>query len=55
MPDWRRVPLSALIGLLLCGSIVLVALLAPWIAPYANGEVVGDVWAPLSAKASNAS
>lgn len=50
MPDWRRVPLSALIGLLLCGSIVLVALLAPWIAPYANGEVVGDVWAPLSAK-----
>lgn len=50
MLDWRRIPLSAAIGLLLTGSIVLVALLAPWIAPYANDNTVADVWAPMSAK-----
>ena len=49
--EWRRIPPSALIGLILTVSIVLVALLAPWIAPYGTGEVVGDVWAPVSDKA----
>lgn len=50
MLDWKRIPPSALIGLVLTGAIVCVALFAPWIAPYGNGQVVGDVWAPMSDK-----
>jgi peptide/nickel transport system permease protein len=49
--EWRRIPLSALIGLLLTAAIVLTAIFAPWIAPYDNGKVVGDVWADASDKA----
>ncbi len=49
--DWRRIPLSALIGLVLTLVIVFIAVFAPWIAPYATGTVVGDVWAPMSDKA----
>jgi len=49
--EWRRIPLSALIGLVLTAAIVLTAILAPWIAPYENGKVVGDVWADASDKA----
>ena len=48
--DWRRIPLSALIGLLLTSAIVLTAIFAPWIAPYDNGKVIGDVWAEASDK-----
>ncbi len=48
--DWRRIPLSALIGLILTLAIVAVALFAPWIAPYETGTVVADVWAPASDK-----
>ncbi len=51
MLEWRRIPPSALIGLVLTLGMVLVALLAPWIAPYENGQVIGDVWAPMSDKA----
>ena len=51
MLEWRRIPPSALIGLVLTLGLVLVALLAPWIAPYENGQVIGDVWAPMSNKA----
>ena len=46
--DWRRIPPSALIGLLLTLAIVAIAVFAPWIAPYPTGTVVGDVWAPMS-------
>ncbi len=49
--DWRRIPPSALIGLLLTLAIVAIAVFAPWIAPYPTGTVVGDVWAPMSDKA----
>ncbi|MBP6851541.1 MAG: ABC transporter permease [Rhodoferax sp.] len=48
--DWRRIPLSALIGLVLTLAIVLTAIFAPWIAPYDNGKVIGDVWAAASDK-----
>lgn len=48
--DWRRIPMTALIGLVMTLAIVAVAVFAPWIAPYGNGEVVGDVWAPMSDK-----
>jgi peptide/nickel transport system permease protein len=46
----KRIPLSALIGLVLTGAFVLIALFAPWIAPYSNSDAVGDVWAAMSAK-----
>ena len=50
MFDWRRLPISAGIGLLLTGMFVFLALFAPWVAPFDNGVVVGDVWAPMSDK-----
>ena len=45
-----KIPLSAMIGFLFTGGFVLIALFAPWIAPYSNTEAVGDVWAAMSAK-----
>jgi peptide/nickel transport system permease protein len=48
--DWRRMPISAMIGLTLTIGFVLVAILAPWIAPFGNADVVGDVWEPMSDK-----
>lgn len=50
MFDWRRLPISAGIGLLLTGMFVFLAMFAPWVAPFDNGEIVGDVWAPMSDK-----
>ena len=50
MLDWRRMPISAMIGLTLTIGFVLVAILAPWIAPFGNADVVGDVWEPMSDK-----
>ena len=38
-------------GLVLSLGILGMALFAPWIAPYPNGQVVGDVWAAASDKA----
>ncbi len=43
-----RIPTSALIGLVLTSAFFLMALFAPWLAPYGVGEVVGDVWEPAS-------
>jgi peptide/nickel transport system permease protein len=48
MLDWRRIPLSAAIGLLLTFVFVFVGLFAPWIAPHPTGAVVGDVWAGMA-------
>jgi peptide/nickel transport system permease protein len=45
-----RIPTSALIGLTLTSAFFLMALFAPWLAPYGVGEVVGDVWEPASWK-----
>src|SRR3989338_3765304 len=45
----RRIPLSAIIGMILTGAFILSALLADFIAPYGMAEVVGDVWEPISA------
>lgn len=45
-----RIPVSALIGLVFTGAFVFLAIFAPWVAPYATGDVVGDVWAPMNAK-----
>jgi peptide/nickel transport system permease protein len=47
----RRIPLSAMIGLVLTGGFFLIAVLAPWIAPHDLGEIVSDqIWAPRSAE-----
>jgi len=43
-------PVSAMIGLVLTAAFVLVAILAPWLAPHTAAEIVGDVWAPASAQ-----
>lgn len=48
MFSFRRMPLSAMLGLLLTAVFVFVAVFAPWIAPYSNSEVVADIWAPAS-------
>lgn len=42
------IPLSALFGIAVTVTIVGVAVLAPWIAPYSMSEIVGDVWEPMS-------
>ncbi|OWU86535.1 ABC transporter permease [Oceanicola sp. 22II-s10i] len=45
-----RIPLSALIGLILTSVYFLAAIFAGWLAPYGMAEVVGDVWEPSSAE-----
>ncbi|MGR3342597.1 MAG: ABC transporter permease [Paracoccaceae bacterium] len=44
-----RIPISALIGLVMTGAFFLMAIFAPLIAPYGLAEIVGDVWEPRSA------
>ncbi|QPM92369.1 ABC transporter permease [Pseudooceanicola algae] len=46
----RRIPLSALIGLLFVALYFIGAIFAGLIAPYGMAEVVGDVWEPASAQ-----
>ena len=46
----RRIPLSALIGMVVTGAFFLTAILAPLIAPYGMSEIAGDVWEPMSSK-----
>ncbi len=46
----RRIPISAAIGLAITAAYFMAAILAPLIAPYPMGAVVGGVWAPSSAK-----
>ena len=45
----RKPPLSAWIGLAIMAGYILVALLAPWIAPYTESESVAGTWDPPSA------
>lgn len=45
----RQAPASARIGLGMVLIMVAAAILAPVITPYSETEVVGDVWAPVSA------
>ncbi|MGN6146249.1 MAG: ABC transporter permease [Mesorhizobium sp.] len=48
MLDLKRIPLGAWLGLILTGLFLICAIYAPWIAPHGNGEIVGDVWEPIS-------
>ena len=43
-----RIPLSAMIGLVLTSAYFLAAIFASWLAPYGMAQVVGDVWEPMS-------
>lgn len=46
----RRVPFGAAIGLLVTVTMVLAAILAPWVAPYPGSQVLGGVWEPASSQ-----
>lgn len=48
MLDIKRIPIGAWIGLVLTSLFLICAIFAPWIAPYGNAEIVGDVWGPMS-------
>ena len=49
MLDIRRIPIAALIGIVLTTLFVLAAVFAPWISPHGNAEIVSDVpWEPMS-------
>ncbi|RRI04380.1 ABC transporter permease [Mesorhizobium tamadayense] len=49
MLDVRRIPIAALVGIVLTTLFVLAAVFAPWIAPHGNAEIVSDVpWEPMS-------
>jgi peptide/nickel transport system permease protein len=44
---WNDLDLSARIGLGIVVFFGLSAIFAPWLAPYGESEIVGDVWEPL--------
>jgi len=46
----RNIPFTAAVGLFLTAIYFLVAIFAPWIAPYGVAEIVGGVWEPASSK-----
>jgi peptide/nickel transport system permease protein len=46
----RRIPISALIGMVLTGAFFACAIFADLIAPYSMAEIVGGVWDPMSDK-----
>ncbi|MFB9884937.1 ABC transporter permease [Balneatrix alpica] len=46
----KQAPLSAQLGLLIIALYALVTLLAHWLAPYGETEIVGDVYAPWGAE-----
>jgi peptide/nickel transport system permease protein len=48
MFNWKHIPVSAAIGLLLTSTFVFIGLFSFWLAPYGTGEIVGDVWEPMS-------
>ncbi|MFC3208802.1 ABC transporter permease [Aquamicrobium soli] len=50
MLDLKNIPLPALLGMIFTVLFLIAAIFAPWIAPYGNGEIVGDVWQPMSSQ-----
>ena len=46
----RDIPITAWIGMLGIGIAFVCAIFAPWIAPYGETDVLGDVWAPADAQ-----
>lgn len=50
MSKLRRIPIGAVMGLFFTALFLLAAIFAPLIAPYGLGEIVGNVWEPMSPK-----
>ncbi|WP_120495480.1 ABC transporter permease [Kiloniella sp. EL199] len=46
----RRIPLSAIVGMLVSFGFLFVAIFAPLLAPYELGQSIGDVWEGASDK-----
>ena len=46
----RQSPLSARIGMVMILINVIAAVFTPYIAPYGETEIVGDVWMPSSSE-----
>ena len=46
----HRAPLTAAVGLPVVLFFLVVAIVGPWIAPYAESQTVGDTWAPMSSQ-----
>ena len=44
---WNDLNFSARIGLFIVLFFVFCALFAPWLAPYGQSQIVGDVWEPI--------
>lgn len=47
---FKRIPISAAIGLVIVGFYLFIAIFAPLIAPYGETEIVGGVWLPPSSE-----
>lgn len=47
-PDLRGMSIGTWIGLIFTALFLVTAILAPSLAPYGLGEIVGDVWEPMS-------
>jgi len=45
---FRKIPLSAMIGMLLTSIFLFAAIFAPWIAPYSMTDSSASVWEPFS-------
>ena len=45
----RKPTISAWVGMFIVAFFIIVAVFAPWIAPYSEAATVGDTWAPSSA------
>ncbi|NQV45033.1 MAG: ABC transporter permease [Rhodospirillales bacterium] len=45
--NFHTIPWSARIGMLMIAIVVFLAITGPWLAPYSNAELVGDVWEPI--------
>lgn len=50
MFDFKRITISAWIGLFFTSLFLIAAIFAPWIAPYGKAQIVGGVWEPMSAQ-----
>jgi len=44
---WKDLNFSARIGLVIVSFFTFCAVFAPWLAPYGESEIVGDVWDPI--------
>ncbi|MBC8269978.1 MAG: ABC transporter permease [Rhodospirillaceae bacterium] len=45
--NFHTIPWSARIGMVMIVIMVFLGIAGPWIAPYTNAELVGDVWEPM--------